>query len=120
MPLTYHFLIPGVLILVCSFWLGQIPYTAEYQGLTFAVSAGAITASLWIMYADATRVGARIGPLLPVLTIVLNPIGWLVYAIKSRGLGFWRVFSCYLLGLALHIAVMLLGQWYAFGTSVPW
>lgn len=120
MSLFYHYLIPCILILIFSFWLGQVPYDTEHQASHLVITLALLSSSLWVMYTDAKRVGCRVGSVISVISLIVNPIGWMAYAIKSRGWGFWRVAGCYIIGLACHVGMISLGHIYAFGQPYGW
>jgi hypothetical protein len=55
------------------------------------------TLALWWQWVDSDRRGIRLGSFLPVLVILLQPLGMLLYAIKAGRWGWWRIFGGYVL-----------------------
>jgi hypothetical protein len=65
------------------------------------------SAVLFHIYRDSKRMKYSIGSFIPVVVILLQPIGVLWYGIRSRGWRFYKVVLNYAIGLTAFIGLCL-------------
>jgi hypothetical protein len=90
--------------------LGSLPERVLDLAHVLAVS----TLLLWWQWHDSERRGIRLGSCIPVIVLLAQPVGMLIYAIKAGRWGWWRLFGSYILVYLVYVA------WFAGISYVVW